>query len=217
MKIVLLSLKEFFLLLLVCAITYVCATTLGQGLNTAAFFEELQNLQYTDLYLVLGILFIALQLVVMRWGGYAMNMLLTLTSTLLFAQMVTIAIGPHVSMTSSLHQLADSLGMDHPLKSNTALYWLIPLTWFLCLLGAKDQVRTFCTALVCYALWLVGTPLMNSAVEKWAANEDPALPQILDILTGADWMPAAVWGCFLLIFALIVGVLDALFPEKKEA
>ncbi|MBQ9095157.1 MAG: hypothetical protein IJY53_02335 [Akkermansia sp.] len=217
MKNVLLSLKEFFLLLLVCAITYVCATTLGQGLTTAVFFEELQNLQYTDLYLVLGILFIALQLVVMRWGGYAMNMLLTLTSTLLFAQMVTIAIGPHVSMTASLHQLADSLGMDHPLKSNTALYWLIPLTWFLCLLGAKDQVRTFCTALVCYALWLVGTPLMNSAVEKWAANEEPALPQILDILTGADWMPAAVWGCFLLIFALIVGVLDALFPEKKEA
>ena len=217
MKNVLLSLKEFFLLLLVCAITYVCATTLGQGLTTAVFFEELQNLQYTDLDLVLGILFIALQLVVMRWGGYAMNMLLTLTSTLLFAQMVTIAIGPHVSMTASLHQLADSLGMDHPLKSNTALYWLIPLTWFLCLLGAKDQVRTFCTALVCYALWLVGTPLMNSAVEKWAANEEPALPQILDILTGADWMPAAVWGCFLLIFALIVGVLDALFPEKKEA
>lgn len=217
MKHLLHSLKEFILLIVICAIIMACVAGLGQGLNTAAFFEELQNLQYTDLYLVLGILFIALQLVVMRWSGYAMNMLLTLTSTLLFAQMVTIAIGPHVSMTSSLHQLADSLGMVHPLKSNTALYWLIPLTWFLCLLGAKDQVRTFCTALVCYALWLVGTPLMNSAVEKWAANEDPALPQILDILTGADWMPAAVWGCFLLIFALIVGVLDALFPEKKEA
>ena len=217
MKHLLHSSKEFILLIVICAIIMACVAGLGQGLNTAAFFESLQNLQYTDLYLVLGILFIALQLVVMRWSGYAMNMLLTLTSTLLFAQMVTIAIGPHVSMTASLHQLADSLGMVHPLKSNTALYWLIPLAWFLCLLGAKDQVRTFCTALVCYALWLAGTPLMNSAVEKWAANEDPALPQILDILTGADWMPAAVWGCFLLIFALIVGVLDALFPEKKEA
>ena len=216
MKNVLLSLKEFFLLLLVCAISYVCVTTLGQGLTTAVFFERVKNLQYVSLYISLGALFIAIQLVVMRWSGYVMNILLTVTSLLLFAMMATLALGPGISMTESLHHIADSIGMGSPLKANPALYWLIPVTWFLTLLGARDQVRTFCMALVCYVLWLVCTPLLSNVVEQWGAQEEPVLPQIADIMTGAEWMPACVLGCFLLIFAVCVGLLDAIFPEKKE-
>ena len=217
MKNLLLSLKEFILLLVVSTILYVSSTTLGQGLTSAEFFGGVKNLQYANLYLILGAVFIAIQLVVMRWSGYVMNMLLTLTSLLLFAMMATIALGPGISMTSILHNIADSVGMGNPLKANPALYWLIPTTWFLTLLGAKDQVRTFCTALVCYALWLVFTPMLSKVVTQWAAQEEPVLPQVCDIMTGADWMPAAVLGAFLLIFALIVGLLDAIFPEKKES
>lgn len=217
MKNLLLSIKEFILLIAVCAILYVCGTSLGQGLTTAAFFEGVKNLQHVGLHLGLGVLFITIQLVAMRWSGYMMNILLTITSILLFAMMATIALGPGISMTSVLHTMAESVDLDNPLKVNPALYWLIPVTWFLCLLGAKDQVRTFCTALVCYAMWLVFTPMLSEVIMQWGAQEEPALPQICEIMTGAEWMPAAVLGAFLLIFALIVGLLDAIFPEKKES
>lgn len=217
MKNLLLSLKDFILILAVSAIVYVCCTTMGQGLTAAEFFGGVKNLQYVNLYISLGTVFVAMQLVVMRWSGYVMNVLLTFSSILLFAMMATIALGPGISMTTILHNMAESVGMGNPLKANPALYWLIPTTWFLTLLGARDQVRTFCTALVCYALWLVFTPMLSNVVTQWATQDEPVLPQVADIMTGADWMPAAVLGAFLLIFSVIVGLLDAIFPEKKES
>lgn len=215
MKYLLRSLKDLALILSVCVIVLSCMPHIGKGLTTALFFEGMLDLRNTELYIGLGILFISIQLVAMRWTGALMNMLLTFSSILLFALMATLALGPQISMTASLHQVAETMGMGHPLKANPALYWLIPLTWFLCLLGANGQVRTFCTALVCYALWLVFTPMLCNVVQNWANQEQPALPQIMEIMSGAAWMPAAVLGCFLLVFAIIVGLLDSIFPDKK--
>ncbi len=216
MKPLLLSLKDFVLLVLVCTMILISINQISHGLTASAFWEGVKDLGHSHLSLFLGVLFICIQLAAMQWSAFTLNIFLTITSTLLFALMVTLTFGPAVSLTPSVQHMAESAGIENILQVNSALYWLIPLAWFICLLGAKHQVRTFCMAIFCYALWVICTPMLNNVVADWAAQESPVLPQLLNILLGAGWMPSVALGCFLLIFSLFVDILDTLFPEKKK-
>ena len=216
MKPLLHTLKDFVLLILLCIIILVSINNLWFGMTTGVFFDGAGNLQYSVFCGFLGLLCICLQLAAMRWSTYALNSLLTIFSILLFAEMVTLAFGPAIAQTPAIHQQAVSAGMGNVLRSNSALYWLIPLGWFIALLGAKHQVRIFCMALVCYTLWIVFTPMLNSIADKCATQSTPVLQQTFNILSGAEWMPAVALGCFLLLFAMIVDLLETVFPEKKK-
>lgn len=216
MKYFLPSLRDLVLMVSLCAMILASAAGLRQGLSADVLQEQLQNIYKLTPHLSLGLLFICIQLAAMRWGGVLLNAGLTFTSILLFCLMTTLALGPEIAMTGTLHDCANTAGMGHPLQANPALYWLIPVAWFLCLLGAKSQVRTFCLTMVCYAIWLIFTPMLNKGLMNWAEQEEPPMPAITEILTGADWMPAATFGIFLLIFCLLVGFMDSAFPETPD-
>lgn len=216
MKPLLHSLKDFVLLILLCIIILVSINNLSLGMTTGVFFDGIGNLQYSFFGGFLGLLCICLQLAAMRWSTYALNTLLTVFSVLLFTEMVTLAFGPAIAQTPAVHQQAVSAGVGNVFSINSALYWLIPLCWFVALLGAKHQVRIFCMALVCYTLWIVFTPMLNNIVAKCASQGTSLFQQTFNILSGAEWMPAVALGCFLLLFSLIVDLLETIFPEKKK-
>lgn len=216
MKYFLQSLRDLALMVSIGAIVLTSVVGLRQGLSTNVFLEHLHNIWSFAPHICLGLLFICIQLAVMHWGGVLMNAALTCTSLLLFAMMTTLALGPERSMTSALYSCAVEADMGQPFQANPALYWLIPLAWFLCLLGAKSQVRTFCITLICYALWVIFTPMLTNTLLKWAAQENPPMQAITNIMTGTDWMPAATFGVFLLVFSLLVGLLDSTLPETAE-
>lgn len=208
-------LKGAILLTLIFLIIIVCVHAAGDALTTARVFEGIKLFCASDkLILTLGVLVI-LQIIAMNCSGFIMEQLLTLFSILLFAEMATIALGPEISLTAELHQLATSVGQPNPLKTNPALYWLIPLVWFLCLMGAKHQVRAFCTALICYVLWLVLSPIVQTAINDWAASDSAVLPQLKGLMDGAAWMPTLILGAFFLLFSLILSILDNIIPDKK--
>ena len=208
-------LKGAILLTLIFLILIVCFHAVGDALTSARVIEGVKLFCASDkLIITLGILII-LQIIAMNCSGFIMEQLLTLFSILLFAEMATIALGPEISLTSELQQLAAGVGQPNPLKANPALYWLIPLVWFLSLLGAKHQVRAFCSALVCYVLWLVLSPIVQTAVADWAASDSDILPQLKGLMDGAAWMPSLILGAFFLLFSLILSILDNIIPDKK--
>lgn len=218
MKKHLLFLKDLLILPIVLLAITLCCLTLHTPITNDALadtFREICLGSYT--VPVAAIAIIVLQLIAMRWAKVLLSLLLTLSSILLFFEMATVALGPGISMTASLHKLATAYGIAHPLSDNPALYWLIPSVWFLCLIGASTQVRSFCTAMVCYAAWLIGTPLLQSAINSWAEEDEPLLPQLLTRFTDTEWMAAATVGGFLLLFALILDILGAIFANRKDA
>ncbi len=218
MKKHLILLKDLLILpIVLLAITLSCLT-LNTPITADALAETLNKIccgSYTVLIAVVAI--VVLQLIAMKWAKVLMSILLTLSSILLFFEMATVALGPGISMTASLHKLATAYGIAHPLSDNPALYWLIPSVWFLCLIGARAQVRSFCTAMVCYAAWLICTPLLQRAINSWAEQDEPMLPQLLTRFTDTEWMAAATVGGFLLFFALILDILGSIFANRKDA
>lgn len=215
MKHILLGLKNILLLILLCTILTVSINNLSSGLSTGVFFDGACSLRFSYFYGFPLLIIISLQLVAMRCSTFAFNILLTVFSVLLFAEMATLAFGPAIAQTPAIHQHAVDSGLGNILCTNSALYWLIPLCWFISLMGAKHQVRIFCMTLVCYILWIILTPMLNGLVSNWGDQENPVLSQTINILSGADWMPAVAIGCFLLIFAFMVDLLENIFPEKK--
>lgn len=184
-------------------------------MSTAVFFDGVCNFQYFSFYGFPVLIIISLQLAAMRCSTFAFNIFLIAFSVLLFAEMATLAFGPSVAQTPAIHQHAVNTGLGNILCTNSSMYWLIPLCWFISLTGAKHQVRIFCMTLVCYILWIVFTPMVNEMLKNWEAQETPVLSQTFNILTGADWMPAVAIGCFLLLFTLMVDLLENIFPEKQ--
>lgn len=217
MKKHLLFLKDLLILPIVLLTITLCCLTLHRPITCdtlAGTFREICLGSY--IVPIAAVAIIVLQLIAMRWAKVLLSILLTLTCILLFFEMATVALGPGISMTASLHKLASAYGMTHPLSDNPALYWLIPSIWFLCLIGASSQVRSFCTAMICYAAWLICTPLLQSAINSWAEEDEPILPQLLTRFTDTEWMAAAAVGGFLLLFALILDILGVIFANKKE-
>lgn len=206
--------KRAILLIVIIFLLSLSILGLQDGLTAANLLAAIKKMMATDKTLIIITGVALLQLIAMRWSGFVIEQLLTIFSVLLFMEMTTIAMGPGIAMTNSIHELAAGIGMSNPFKTHPALYWLIPLIWFLSLLGARHQVRCFCLALFSYVIWLVFTPIFSTVLTKQAANDSAWLQHIRNLLAGTDWMPALILGCFLLLFSFFVSLLDTLFPQK---
>ncbi|MBQ3524705.1 MAG: hypothetical protein IJA63_00380 [Akkermansia sp.] len=191
-----------------------CCAGAQNGLSHAGFFRGIHALICDYPEQAIGLLIICLQLVAMRWAGGVLNILLSLASVLLMAEFVHIILGPAIAFTGPIQALATSSGYPQLLSSFAALYWLIPVVWLLCLFSATAQVRIFCTAIVCYFLWLVLTPFFYKLLNLWQEAQEPVMPQVLDLFRNLDWMGSAFVGGFLLTFALIMSLIDTIFPVK---
>lgn len=186
----------------------------NNGLSTADFFAGVTKAAQGDYESLICLVIISLQLCLMRWDKAVFNAALCVLSFALMAELVCIILGPKIAFTAPLQQLLAAEGMPHALSSFSALYWLTPLLWMMALTRAGAQVRIFCTAMFCYLAWIALTPLFCELVEFWKNYSSDVMPQVLDIYRNATWMESVTIGGFLLLYALFISLMEAIFPDS---
>ncbi|MBQ7023412.1 MAG: hypothetical protein IJN29_07520 [Akkermansia sp.] len=199
----------FLLLALSC-----CGAT--DGLTTGELWNTLQEtaVRHANILLWCGIL--ALQLVLMRWLGGIWNVVFSLLSIALMAELIMLAGGMQAAVTAPCYDLLSEAGLAQLTTAYPVLYWLVPTLWFLACLCAHDQVRVFITAVACYLLWLLLTWLLSLAVNTWLGMGDPAPEHLANLFRAYPWLTSAIPGAFLLIYAELMAVLEACLPKKKD-
>ena len=191
------------------------------GMTSAELWENLTQLGPTGGEVLMWGAIIALQLSVMKWMGGVWNILFSLLSMLLMGELVMIAAGLQGAVTTPVYTELQAAGFADIGEKFPVIYWLLPLLWFTACLCARDQVRVFITAIVCYLLWLVLTMLCNLMVTAWLGTTDPAPAQMADVFRNSPWLTAALPGAFLLIYAGLMALFEACIPhlprrKKKE-
>lgn len=159
----------------------------------------------------------ALQAGVMKWTGAIWTVLFSLLSFLLLAWMVMLTAGQEAAVTSLLYEQMDAVQLGDVLSRYPVMLYLVPILWFMACLCAREQVRTFCTALICYGLWHALTTACLAGIQRWQAMEQPPCADILQNIACCPWLAAAIPGCFLLLYALLMAAGDAVFPRRKHA
>ncbi len=199
----------FTLLVLACsdACSGLTAGELWSGLKTAAT-EHHEWLMWSAIA--------ALQLVLMRWLGGLWNVVFSLLSILLMAELVMLAGNLQAAITAPLYaELADA-GAGDIVSRYPVAYWLIPVLWFIACLCAPNQVRVFITAVVCYLLWLLLSWLFILGVTTWLGMGEPAPAQLASLFSASPWLTAAVPGCFLFIYAELMALFEACLSSRKK-
>lgn len=158
---------------------------------------------------------IALQFGIMKWTGALWNILFSLMSILLIAWLVMLSAGQEAAVTSVLYDQMDAMLLGNALSRYPALLYLVPVLWFVACLCAQEQVRTFCTALICYGLWHALTAAGTAGLRYWQAMENPPHADALQNFICCPWLTAAIPGCFLLLYALLMAASEAAFPRKR--
>ena len=155
----------------------------------------------------------ALVLSLIRCLDIVWNVIFSLLTFLLMAYLVLIAAGaPDAALTPQLATLLDSAGY---IKQVPDILWLIPVLWFISCLCARNQVAVFLTAVVCYLLWLLLTWLLSLGVDTWLSMGKPSPEMLADLFRGNSWLPAAITGTFLLVYALMMSIFEAFLRRKK--
>ena len=186
----------------------------NNGLNTADFMSGITAAVKGNYECLIGLVIISLQLSLMRWDKGVFNVGLCVLSFLLMAELVYIILGPKIALTAPLQNLLVAEGMPNVLSSFSVMYWLTPLLWMMALTRAGAQVRIFCTAMFCYLAWIALTPLFCELVEFWKNYSSDVMPQVLDIYRNATWMESVTIGGFLLLYALFISLMEAIFPDS---
>ena len=80
--------------------------------------------------------------------------------------------------------------------------------------------RIAATAVVSYGLWYALTEFFSYVVYLWANNNDPAMPEALNMIQSSPWIIAAVPAAFFLIYALLMAFFETFItskPAEKKA
>lgn len=187
----------------------------NNGLSAADFFAGVTKAVQGDYECLISLVIISLQLCLMRWDKGVFNVALCVLSFALIAELVCIILGPKIALTAPLQHLLVAEGIPNAPSTFSALYWLIPLLWMLVLTRAGAQVRIFCTAIFCYLAWIALTPLFCELVDYWKNYSADVMPQVLDIYRNAAWMESVTIGGFLLLYALFLSLMEAIFPDTE--
>lgn len=188
----------------------------ADGLTTGELWNTLQESAVSRCNLLMWCGILALQLVLMRWLGGVWNVVFSLLSIALMAELVMLAGGMKAAVTTPLYPLMSDAGLAQLTSAYPVLYWLIPTSWFIACLCARDQVRVFITAVACYLLWLLLTWLLSLGVNTWLGMGEPAPEQLANLFRAYPWLPSAIPGAFLLIYAELMAVLEACLPKIKK-
>lgn len=146
--------------------------------------------------------------------GIVWNVIFSLLTFMLMAGLVMIAAGPEAAFTPQICKLIDGAGY---IKTIPDVVWLVPILWLVGCLCARNQVSVFLTAVVCYLLWLLLTWLLTLGVNTWLSMGRPAPEMLADLFRGNSWLPAAITGTFLLVYALIMAIFEAFLRRKKHS
>ena len=201
------------LILLVMLATACCDAT--AGLTADELWKNFHNVLTSPPTGYAWIIIIALQFFAMKWLGGVWNVIFSIMSFLLLAELMMIAGGLEMAITSKLFALVKSAGYTDITAKFPVIYWLVPVLWLLSCFCAKDQVRVFLTAICCYALWLLLSWLLCLGVDTWLSMGKPQPENLAETFRTAPWLTSALPACFLLIYALMMAVFEACLKRSK--
>lgn len=199
----------FLLLVLACS----GATT---GLTTSDLCESLTKIATPENKILFWGSIILLQLAAMKWIDGLWNIVFSLLSIMLMAELVMIAGGLQPAVSTPLMTELQNIGATGIVKQYPAAYWLIPTLWMIACLCAREQARVFITAVICYLLWLLLTWLGAMGVSTWLSMGEPAPRRLADLLRENPWLTAAVPGFFLLVYAVLTALFETCLPRSKK-
>lgn len=172
--------------------------------------------QQHDTTVTISALLLAAQLIAMRWAGAVLNICLLVFSILLPAQILSLALGSDIGITSVVNTALEQEGLHNPFTHYSSLSYGIPILWVISLVGAPAPLRATITGWICYVLWLIATPILLANTSVWQNQESALMQQLSELFNNTVWMNAAVPGLFLLAFAIFFELLCNLFPGKKK-
>ncbi len=210
--------KTFFqvlLLILLVMLASACQDAVT-GLTTDELWKNFLNTLCSSPAKYAWIIIIALQFYAMKWLGGVWNVIFSLMSFLLLAELVMIAGGLEAAITPKLFALMKAAGYADITVKFPVIYWLVPVLWLLSCFCAKDQVRVFLTAICCYALWLLLSWLLCTGVDTWLSMGRPQPEKLADTFRVAPWLTSALPACFLLIYALMMAIFEACIKRSKS-
>ena len=135
---------------------------------------------------------------------------------LLPALVLSHTLGSEIGITAVVHASLEQVGLHNPLTQYPILGYGIPILWIIALVGASAPLRASITGWVCYALWLVITPILLSNTTMWQGHDSALMQQLSELFNNVLWMNAAVPGLFLLAFAVFFELLCNIFPGKRK-
>lgn len=183
------------------------------GMTVGALWQQLTAHACSDWQILTWAAGVALILSLIRCLDIVWNVIFSLSTFLLMAGLVLIAaVDPEAACTPQLAKLLDAAGY---IKQVPDILWLIPVLWLMGCLCARNQVPVFLTAVVCYFLWLLLTWLLTLGVNTWLSMGKPSPEMLADLFRGNSWLPAAITGTFLLVYALMMSVFEAFLRRKK--
>lgn len=215
MKNVIKPAAQIFCLILLAVIAQACISG-GSSLDAWRVKCGLEIVAEEQRGMIFWVGVIALQLVAMQWAGAIWNVLLSLLTIILTAGLVMLAVSQKAAVTPVLYEQMNAFRLGDLLSLYPAALWLVPTMWFIACLCAQEQVRTFCTAIICYGLWLALSAACFIGLQHWQAMDNPPMADILRNFTCCPWLASALPGVFLLLFALLMALTEGLIPRKRH-
>lgn len=186
------------------------------GLQAGELWQQLTAHAVSDWQVLAWAAGIALVLSLVRSLDIAWNVIFSALTFLLMTELILIAAGMSAAITPQLYALVDSAGYAGVLNQYPVFWWLIPSLWLLGCLCARNQVAVFLTGVVCYGLWLLLTWLLALGVNTWLSMGEPAPAQLAELFRAHSWLPAALTGLFLLVYALLMAIFESFLRGRKK-
>lgn len=207
--------SQVLLLILLVMLASACQDAVT-GLTSSELWKNFLNMLSSSPAKYGWIIIIALQFFAMKWLGGVWNVIFSIMSFLLLAELVMIAGGLEAAITPKFFELMKAAGYADISVKFPVIYWLVPVLWLLSCFCAKDQVRVFLTAICCYALWLLLSWVLGSGVDTWLSMGRPQPEGLADSFRMAPWLSSALPACFLLIYALMMAIFEACIKRSKS-
>lgn len=207
--------SQVLLLILLVMLASACQDAVT-GLTSSELWKNFLNMLSNSPAKYGWIIIIALQFLAMKWLGGVWNVIFSIMSFLLLAELVMIAGGLEAAITPKFFELMKAAGYADISVKFPVIYWLVPVLWLLSCFCAKDQVRVFLTAICCYALWLLLSWILGSSVDTWLSMGRPQPEGLAASFRMAPWLSSALPACFLLIYALMMAIFEACIKRSKS-
>lgn len=207
--------SQVLLLILLVMLASACQDAVT-GLTSSELWKNFLNMLSSSPAKYGWIIIIALQFFAMKWLGGVWNVIFSIMSFLLLAELVMIAGGLEAAITPKFFELMKAAGYADISVKFPVIYWLVPVLWLLSCFCAKDQVRVFLTAICCYALWLLLSWVLCAGVDTWLSMGRPQPEGLADSFRMAPWLSSALPACFLLIYALMMAIFEACIKRSKS-
>ncbi len=197
---------------------FLACKDVAAGLQAGELWQQLTTHAVSDWQVLAWAAGISLVLSLVRCLDIAWNVIFSALTFLLMAELVLIAAGLPAAITPQLHAyLAEVGNFTGEIGNYPVFWWLVPSLWLVGCLCARNQVAVFLTGVVCYGLWLLLTWLLTLGMNTWLSMGEPAPAQLAELCRAHNWLPAALTGTLLLVYALLMAIFESFLRRRKKA